>query len=187
VGSDPFFERAADLVARELVGWTLLVDGVGGVIVETEAYGPDDPASHAYGGQSARNATMFGPAGRLYVYRSYGIHWCANVVCAEAGVGAAVLLRALEPTAGTDVMRVRRGVDDERLLAAGPGRLTQALGITGAHDGFDLGGAPFALTPPDAAIDVVESRRVGITRAVELPWRYSLAGSTFVSRPRPRA
>jgi DNA-3-methyladenine glycosylase len=192
VGSEPaglrsIFERDVQLVARELVGWTLLVDGVGGVIVETEAYGPDDPASHAYGGQSARNATMFGPAGRLYVYRSYGVHWCANVVCAEAGVGAAVLLRALEPTAGTDVMRARRGVDDERLLAAGPGRLTQALGITGVHDGLDLGRTPFTLTPPAGAIDVIEAPRVGITRAAELPWRYSLAGSTFVSRPRPRA
>ena len=110
---------------------------------------------------------MFGPPGRLYVYRSYGIHWCANVVCAEPGVGAAVLLRALEPTAGTDVMRARRGVDDEGLLAAGPGRLTQALGITGADDGQDLGRAPFSLVPPQATVDVVESPRVGITRAAE--------------------
>jgi DNA-3-methyladenine glycosylase len=130
---------------------------------------------------------MFGPPGRLYVYRSYGIHWCANVVCAGEGVGAAVLIRALEPTAGTDVMRVRRGVDEVRLLASGPGRLTQALGITGAHDGLDLRRAPFALEPPKIGVDVVESTRVGITRAVELSWRFSLAGSTFVSRPRPRA
>ena len=182
-----FFARDVRLVARELVGWTLLVDGVGGVIVETEAYGADDPASHAYGGRQARNATMFGPPGRLYVYRSYGIHWCANVVCARPGVGAAVLLRALEPTAGLDVMRARRGVDDERLLAAGPGRLTQALGITGADDGSDLGRPPFALEPTEAQVEVVESTRVGITRAADLPWRYSLAGSRFVSRPRPRA
>ena len=174
-------------VARELVGWTFLVNGVGGVVVETEAYGPDDPASHAYGGPRERNATMFGPAGRLYVYRSYGIHWCANVVCAEPGMGAAVLLRAIEPTAGIDVMRARRGVDDERLLAAGPGRLTQALGITAAHDGSDLGRPPFALEPPQAQVEVVESARVGITRAADVPWRYSLAGSRFVSRPRPRA
>jgi DNA-3-methyladenine glycosylase len=130
---------------------------------------------------------MFGPPGKLYVYRSYGIHWCANVVCAEPGVGAAVLLRALEPTAGTEVMRARRGVDDERLLAAGPGRLTQALGITGADDGQDLGRVPFSLLPPTSTVDVVESPRVGITRAVEVPWRYSLSGSRFVSRPRPRA
>jgi DNA-3-methyladenine glycosylase len=130
---------------------------------------------------------MFGPAGRLYVYRSYGIHWCANVVCAEDGVGAAVLLRALEPTAGLEVMRGRRGVEDVSLLAAGPGRLTQALGITRAHDGLDLGRPPFALEPPPTPLNVIESPRVGITRATDRPWRYSLAGSSFVSRPRPRA
>jgi DNA-3-methyladenine glycosylase len=130
---------------------------------------------------------MFGPAGRLYVYRSYGVHWCANVVCAEDGVGAAVLLRALEPSVGIELMRKRRGVDDVRLLAAGPGRLTQALGITFAHDGLDLATSPFTLEPPAAPVDVVSSPRVGITRATDLPWRYSLAGSSFVSRPRPRA
>jgi DNA-3-methyladenine glycosylase len=174
-------------VARELVGWTLRVDSVGGVIVETEAYAPDDPASHAFGGMRERNATMFGPAGRLYVYRSYGIHWCANVVCAREGVGAAVLLRALEPTSGLDAMRERRGVDDARLLASGPGRLTQALAITSAHDGLDLSQPPFELEPPVADVQVVASPRVGITRATGNPWRYTLAGSTFVSRPRPRA
>jgi DNA-3-methyladenine glycosylase len=130
---------------------------------------------------------MFGPAGHLYVYRSYGVHWCANVVCAEDGVGAAVLLRALEPTAGLEVMHARRGTDDVRFLAAGPGRLTQALGITAAHDGLDLLQAPFALEPPAEPVDVVASARVGITRAPERLWRYSLDGSTFVSRPRPRA
>jgi DNA-3-methyladenine glycosylase len=130
---------------------------------------------------------MFGPAGRLYVYRSYGIHWCANIVCAEDGVGAAVLLRALEPTAGLEVMRARRGVDDVGLLASGPGRLTQALGITQAHDGLELGRPPFALEPPPTPLSVIESPRVGITRATDRPWRYSLAGSSFVSRPRPRA
>jgi DNA-3-methyladenine glycosylase len=175
------------VVARELVGWTLLVDGIGGVIVETEAYAPDDPASHSFGGRTSRNATMFGPAGRLYVYRSYGVHWCANVVCAEAGVGAAVLVRALAPTAGLDMMRARRGVDDLRLLASGPGRLTQALGISGAHDGLDLSAPPFGLVAPESTTEVIESARVGITRATNKPWRYSLAGSTFVSRPRPRA
>ncbi len=132
-------------VARELVGWTLRVDGVGGMIVETEAYAPEDPASHSYGGMRPRNATMFGPGGRLYVYRSYGIHWCANVVCAPEGIGAAVLLRALEPTAGLEAMRERRGVEDPRLLASGPGRLTQALGISGAHDGLELSQPPFEL------------------------------------------
>ena len=174
-------------VARELVGWTLCMDGVGGVIVETEAYAPDDAASHSYRGLRTRNATMFGPAGRLYVYRSYGVHWCANIVCAREGVGAAVLLRALEPTAGVEAMRGRRGVEDARLLASGPGRLTQALAISSAHDGLDLSQPPFELGPPVAKAQVVASPRVGITRATANPWRYSLAGSTFVSRPRPRA
>lgn len=160
---------------------------MGGVLVEVEAYAPDDPASHAFRGRTQRNRTMFGPAGHLYVYRSYGVHWCANIVCAEDGIGAAVLLRALEPTRGVDRMRERRGLDDPRLLAAGPGRLTQALGITGAHDGLDLLRPPFVLQPPAAPVDVVASPRVGISRAAERPWRYSLAGSSFVSRPRPRA
>jgi DNA-3-methyladenine glycosylase len=130
---------------------------------------------------------MFGPAGHLYVYRSYGVHWCANVVCSEDGVGAAVLLRALEPTAGLELMRARRGVADVRLLAAGPGRLTQALGITAVHDGLDLREPPFALTPPLGPVAVLASPRIGITRATDRLWRYSLAGSSFVSRPRPRA
>jgi DNA-3-methyladenine glycosylase len=160
---------------------------VGGVIVETEAYEPDDPASHSFGGKTRRNATMFGAPGHLYIYRSYGVHWCANVVCREEGVGAAVLLRALEPTVAIDVMRTRRRIDDIRLLAAGPGRLTQALGISDAHDGLDVSSPPFALGPPDPGVRVVESPRVGITRAADRLWRYSLAGSTFVSRPRPRA
>ena len=160
---------------------------MGGVIVETEAYEPDDPASHSFTGPTRRNATMFGPPGRLYVYRSYGIHWCANVVCDDEEVGAAVLLRALEPTAGLDLMRARRGLDDVRLLAAGPGRLTQALAISDRHDGFELGTEPFLLAPPVERIDVVASPRIGITRATDRLWRYTLAGSTFVSRPRPRA
>jgi DNA-3-methyladenine glycosylase len=157
------------------------------VVVETEAYAPNDPASHSFGGRTRRNATMFGPPGRLYVYRSYGIHWCANVVCADDAIGAAVLLRALEPTHGIGEMQERRGLDDPRLLASGPGRLTQALGITSEHEGLDLGSPPFALVAPSASVDVVASARVGITRAVEKPWRFSLAGSRFVSRPRPRA
>ena len=174
-------------MARELVGRTLLVDGVGGVIVEAEAYAPDDPASHSFNGRTPRNAAMFGPPGHLYVYRSYGIHWCANVVCGADGVGAAVLLRSLEPTSGIEEMRARRGVDDPRLLASGPGRLTQALGITDEQDGADLTRPPFAFASPLASVDVTASTRVGITRAVERRWRYSLTGSTFVSRPRPRA
>jgi DNA-3-methyladenine glycosylase len=184
-GTVDFFARDVCEVARDLVGATLLLDGVGGVVVETEAYGPDDPASHSFTGRTSRNRTMFGPAGRLYVYRSYGIHWCANLVCGVEGVGAAVLLRALEPTAGLDVMGSRRGVDDLRLLCSGPGRLTQALGITLAHDGLLVDRPPFTLEP-SPHVDVVAGPRVGITRAVERPWRYALKGSAFVSRPRPR-
>ena len=157
------------------------------MIVETEAYEPTDPASHSFGGRKTRNATMFGAPGRLYVYRSYGIHWCANVVCCDEGIGAAVLLRALEPTAGLDVMRARRGLDEIRLLAAGPGRLTQALDISGAHDGLDVLAAPVTTRPPEASVEVVVSPRVGITRATDRLWRYTLAGSSSVSRPRPRA
>lgn len=179
--------RSVHEAAHALVGWTLLVDGVGGTIVEVEAYAPGDPASHSFPGPTRRNATMFGPPGRLYVYRAYGIHWCANVVCAAEGVGAAVLLRALEPTARVDRMTARRGVDDPLLLCSGPGRLTQALGVTGDHDGLPLDRPPFRLVPPEAPVEVVTGPRVGITRAGDLPWRYTLRGSAFVSRPRPRA
>jgi DNA-3-methyladenine glycosylase len=163
------------------------VDGVGGTIVEVEAYAPDDPASHAFHGENARNGAMFGPPGHLYVYRSYGVHWCANVVCCEAGTGAAVLLRALEPTHGIDAMRERRGLDDVRLLCSGPGRLTQALGISLDHNGLSLDRAPFRLEPPAGSVELVAGPRIGISRAAELPWRYSVRGSVFVSRPRPRA
>jgi DNA-3-methyladenine glycosylase len=157
------------------------------VIVETEAYAPDDPASHSYRGRTRRNAAMFGPAGHLYVYRSYGIHWCANAVCEEDGTGAAVLLRALEPTAGIERMRERRGLDELRLLCAGPGRLTEALGITGAHDGVPLDRPPFELLPAPGPVATDATTRVGITRAGDRRWRYVLAGSSFPSRPRPRA
>ena len=175
--------RSVHQAARALVGWTLLLDGVGGVIVETEAYAPDDPASHSFPGRTDRNATMFGAPGLLYVYRSYGLHWCANVVCEPEGTGAAVLLRALEPTHGAEKMRRRRRVEDVRLLCAGPGRLTEALGISIEHDGLDLFGAPFELIPPEAAAEVATGTRVGITKAGERPWRYALRGSPFVSRP----
>lgn len=163
------------------------MDGVGGVVVEIEAYAPDDPASHSYGGQTARNATMFGPPGHLYVYRSYGVHWCANVVCGEDGVGSALLLRALEPTMGVDEMRARRGRDDISLLCAGPGRLCQALAITGQHDGLALDREPLAVYAPIEAAEIVVGPRIGITRARDQPWRYMLRSSPFVSRPRPRA
>jgi DNA-3-methyladenine glycosylase len=169
-------------VAPALIGCTLLVDGVGGKIVEVEAYDGEDPASHGYAGRTARNASMFGPPGRAYVYRSYGIHWCLNLVCEEAGAAAAVLVRALEPTQGLEAMRVRRGLEDARLLCAGPGRLCQALDVTGAHDGLPLDSPPFAVLPAAEAPEVLVGPRVGITRAAELPWRYGLAGSRFLSR-----
>lgn len=175
--------RSVHEAARALVGWTFLLDGVGGVVVETEAYAPDDPASHSFPGRTNRNATMFGPPGRLYVYRSYGLHWCANVVCEPEGTGAAVLLRALEPTHGVEQMRRRRGLEDVRLLCAGPGRLTQALGISIEHDGLDVGRAPFELLPPGAVAEIATGTRIGITKAGERPWRYALTGSAYVSRP----
>ncbi len=174
-------------MAPGLIGWTLLVDGVGGVVVETEAYAPDDAASHSYRGRTARNATMFGPPGRLYVYRSYGIHWCANVVCEPEGVGAAVLLRALEPTAGIVLMQERRGIDDPLFLCSGPGRLTQALALGGDDDGRALDGEGIELVAPSGDVDVVQGPRIGISRDTDRPWRYALRGSSYVSRPRPRA
>jgi len=182
VNLDALLGRSVHEVAPALIGWTFLVDGVGGRIVEVEAYREDDPASHSYGGPRGRNVVMFGRPGRLYVYRSYGIHWCANIVCEPAGAGAAVLLRALEPTAGLELMRSRRAVAEDRLLCSGPGRLTQALGITSAHNGLDLELPPFRLQPPDTPVEILTSRRIGITRAPEQPWRYLAAGSRFVSR-----
>ena len=173
--------------ARALVGWTLLVDGVGGTIVEVEAYDHDDPAAHGFRGRTERNASMFGPAGHAYVYRSYGIHWCLNLVCGPVGVPAAVLVRALEPTDGLDAMRARRGLDDERLLCAGPGRLCQALGVTREHDGLALDEPPFELRPTGAAVEVAVATRIGITRAADLPWRYVARGSRYLSRGLPRA
>ena len=174
-------------VAPELIGATLLVDGVGGVIVEVEAYDSDDPASHGFRGRTARNAAMFGPPGHAYVYRSYGVHWCLNVVTDGEGTAAAVLLRALEPTHGLETMRARRRAEDPRLLCSGPGRLCQALGVTGAHDGLPLDGPPFELHARPHPVAVVAGPRVGISRAAHLPWRYVLEGSPFLSRGRPRA
>ena len=183
-----FFDRSVHEVAPELIGATLLVDGVGGAIVEVEAYDPDDPASHGYGGRTPRNASMFGPPGRAYVYRSYGIHWCLNLVCAAEGVAEAVLVRALEPTQGLERMRARRGVDDERLLCAGPGRLCQALGVGSAHDGLPLDRPPFELVAARGERPaVLAAPRIGITRAAHQPWRYVAAGSRFLSRAVPRA
>jgi DNA-3-methyladenine glycosylase len=186
LGGD-FFARSVHEVAPELVGATLLVDGVGGTIVEVEAYDGEDPASHGYGGPTARNRSMFGPPGHAYVYRSYGIHWCLNLVCEDEGSAAAVLVRAVEPTHRVDIMRERRGRDDLRLLASGPGRLCQALAVTRDHDGLALDEPPFELLAPEEDVTVATGVRVGITRAAELPWRYGLAGSRFLSRGLRRA
>ncbi len=181
-----FFGRSVHEVAPELVGATLLVDGVGGTIVEVEAYDREDPASHGYRGRTARNSSMFGPPGHAYVYRSYGIHWCLNLVCGEEGSPEAVLVRAVEPVAGLEVMRARRGLDEPRLLCSGPGRLCQALAISRAHDGLALDDAPFELLARACGGRVGSGPRVGISRAVEMPWRYVLEGSRFLSRPLPR-
>ena len=178
-----FFARSVHEVAPDLIGVTLLVDGVGGPIVEVEAYDHEDPAAHGYRGRTERNASMFGLPGHAYVYRSYGVHWCLNLVCEEEGSASAVLVRALEPTHGVARMRARRGVEDARLLCSGPGRLCQALRVTRAHDGLPLDRAPFELRARESEPEVVTGLRVGITKAAERPWRYALAGSRFLSRP----
>ena len=178
-----FFDRTVHDVARDLIGTTFLAGGVGGVIVEVEAYHHTDEAAHSFNGRTARNAVMFGPPGRLYVYRSYGIHWCVNFVCEAAGSASAVLIRALMPTTGLAAMRRRRGVAGERLLCSGPGRLCQALAINDAHDGAAIGRPPFALLPRTGPVSIVAGPRIGITRAAELPWRYGLKDSKFLSRP----
>ena len=179
------FGDDAVVVARRLIGALLHVDGVGGRIVETEAYDRADPASHSHAGPTPRNASLFGPPGHAYVYRSYGLHWCLNFVCREAGHGAGVLIRALEPLDGLDAMRARRGADDPRLLCAGPGRVGQALGITRALDGAPLDAPPFALRPAPPGVAVCLGPRIGLSKAVEQPWRFGLSGSRYLSRPFP--
>jgi DNA-3-methyladenine glycosylase len=181
-----FFARSVHEVAPDLIGATLLLNGTGGMIVEVEAYHHTDPAAHSFGGRTARNAVMFGPPGYAYVYRSYGIHWCLNFVCEPEGSASAVLIRALEPRKGIATMRRRRGVREERLLCSGPGRLGQALGITGAHNGLALDRLPFALRAREEgeeAVVVIAGPRIGITKAADAPWRYGLKGSRFLSRP----
>jgi DNA-3-methyladenine glycosylase len=173
-----FFQRNAVDVARELIGAELLLDGTGGIIVETEAYLLNDPASHSFKGQSRRNGSMFGPAGFSYVYRSYGIHWCLNAVCLP---GSAVLIRALEPRAGVNLMLERRGVENIRLTCSGPGRLCQALGIDGSHDGEPLSERPFMFRKFTAPSLLVIGKRIGISRAMDQPWRFGLQGSNFLS------
>jgi len=182
-----FFRREVTEVARDLIGVSLTVDGVGGVIVEAEAYDRTDPASHAFRGPNATNAAMFGPPGYAYVYRSYGVHWCLNLVSGRAP-GAAVLIRALEPTDGIETMTARRGVTDLRKLCAGPGRVCQALAITRAtHDGLPLDRPPFAMSRGGGARIVSVGLRIGLTKGVETPWRFGLAGSLYLSRPFPDA
>jgi len=182
-----FFDRSVHEVAPDLIGVAFMIDGVGGIIVEVEAYHHADPAAHSYRGPTARNAVMFGPPGRLYVYRSYGMHWCANIVCEPQGSASAVLIRALEPTAGLDIMRRRRGLDDVRLLCSGPGRLCEALGISHAHNGLAVDRRPVALHARETTPEIGTGPRIGITRAAELPWRYGLKGSRFLSKPLPGA
>lgn len=179
------FSAKPEEVARSLIGWTLLVEGVGGVIVETEAYDAADPASHCFNGTTPRNASMFGPPGHAYVYQSYGLHWCLNLVCMPVGHGAGVLIRALHPMAGLDTMRRRRGLENTMLLCAGPGRVCQALGIDRRLDGQSLSAPPFELRPGAATVEVVSGPRIGISKAVDVPWRFGLKGSRFVSRVFP--
>ena len=180
-----FLARSVHDVAPELLGVTLLVEGVGGTIVEVEAYDHEDPAAHGFGGRTVRNASMFGPPGHAYVYRSYGIHWCLNFVCEAEGVASAVLIRALEPARGIDRMVERRGVPDTRLLCSGPGRLCQALGVTGQHDGLPLDEPPFKLVAPGDKPSIATGTRIGITRAADRPWRYGIRGSRYLSRALP--
>jgi DNA-3-methyladenine glycosylase len=178
-----FFDRSVHKVAPELIGATLLVGGVGGVIVEVEAYHHTDPAAHSYRGPTERNGIMFGPPGFTYVYRSYGIHWCLNFVCEAEGSASAVLIRALEPTAGLAAMRRRREMPDERVLCSGPGKLCEALGVTIKHNGLALDRAPFELRARPEKPEIAVGPRIGITKAVDEPWRYGLKGSKFLSKP----
>ena len=178
-----FFDRPVLKVAPDLIGATLMVGGTGGIIVEVEAYHHTDPAAHSYRGPTERNSVMFGPPGFVYVYRSYGIHWCLNFVCEAEGSASAVLIRALEPTAGIAAMRRRRGVPDVRALCSGPGKLCQALGVTHKHNGLALDRPPFELRERAEKLEIAVGPRVGLTKAVDKPWRYGLKGSKFLSKP----
>ena len=180
------FFAPADQVARALIGTTLLVNGVGGKIVETEAYNQTDPASHTFCGITPRNAVMFGPPAHLYIYRSYGMHWCVNFVCGAEGYGAGVLIRALEPIAGINKMEVRRKTDNLRLLCAGPGRVCQALAITNEYNGLPLDQLPFQLCFSTESSQVIAGPRIGISKAKDVHWRFGLFGSPFISRAFPK-
>jgi DNA-3-methyladenine glycosylase len=177
-----FFDRSVHEVAPDLIGATLLVDGVGGIIVEVEAYHHSEPAAHSFRGPTPRNMVMFGPPGFSYVYRSYGIHWCVNFVCEEPGSASAVLIRALQPTHGIPAMRRRRGLHDERALCSGPGKLCEALGITIKHSELPLDRPPIALYARIGQPEIVAGIRIGLTKAVDLPWRYGLKDSKFLSK-----
>jgi len=178
-----FFGRSVHKVAPDLIGAMLLVDGVGGVIVEVEAYHHSEPAAHSYNGPTERNRIMFGPPGFAYVYRSYGIHWCLNFVCEDEGSASAVLIRALEPKAGLALMRRRRGLTEERQLCSGPGKLCEALVVTRRHNGLPLDRSPFELRARERKPAITTGVRIGITKAVEHPWRYGLKDSKFLSKP----
>jgi DNA-3-methyladenine glycosylase len=177
------FSAPSEEVARGLIGAVVLVDGVGGRIVETEAYDREDPASHAFSGPTERNMAMFGPPAHAYVYRSYGIHWCLNFVCREEGHGAGVLIRAIEPLAGLELMHARRDAGDPVQLCSGPGKLCQALAVTRALNGRSLAEPPFVLEAAPPGLEVVAGARIGISKAMDVPWRFGLAGSRFLSRP----
>jgi DNA-3-methyladenine glycosylase len=177
-----FFDRHVLEVAPDLIGATMLVNGVGGIIVEVEAYHQSEPAAHSFNGPTPRTMVMFGPAGFSYVYRSYGIHWCVNLVCEGEGSASAVLIRALEPTHGLAMMRRRRGIEDERALCSGPGKLCEALGISIKQSELALDEPPYALHARVGKAEVVTGVRIGITKAADLPWRYGLKGSRFVSK-----
>jgi DNA-3-methyladenine glycosylase len=181
------FTDHSPVIAKKLIGALLLVNGVGGIIVETEAYDESEPASHSFSGQTPRNSVLFGPPGRAYVYFSYGLHWALNIVCREAGHGAGVLIRALEPTVGIRTMRRRRRQTNLRILCAGPGRLAQALGITGALNGRRIDLPPFEILCAARRPKIVRGPRIGISKATERAWRFGLSGSVFQSRPFPTA
>lgn len=181
-----FFNRSVHEAAPDLLGATLLVDGIGGTIVEVEAYDQNDPAAHGYRGRTQRNASMFGPPGHAYVYRAYGLHWCLNFVCEGVGTASAILIRAIEPRFGIPIMQARRRLTDIRLLCSGPGRVCEALGVTRAHDGLALDLPPFEILARSTSVRVTSGLRIGITKAADRPWRYGLAQSGFLSRPLSR-
>lgn len=178
-----FFARSVLEVAPDLIGATLLVNGIGGIIVEVEAYHHTEPAAHSYRGPTPRNRVMFGPPGFLYVYRSYGIHWCMNFVCEEEGSASAVLVRALEPTHGIPTMRRRRRQQEARALCSGPGKVCEAMAVSIADNTLPLDAPPIAIHTRPRKPEIVSGVRIGITKAIELPWRFGLKGSRFLSKP----